>query len=142
MEKKLSAGEEVSSYCTRCKLDLTHIIIAMVGQRIVKVQCRTCGSIHSYRSRETVGRTAAAGERRSGAVRKSQEPVRTVIDRWEAGMAKAEGRETPYDMGRTYKEGDIIAHPFFGKGIVLRTHYRKCDVLFRDKERTLAAANA
>ncbi|MCC6347219.1 MAG: hypothetical protein IT388_08550 [Nitrospirales bacterium] len=141
MEKKLSAGEEVSSYCTRCKLDLGHIIIAMVGQKIVKVQCRTCGSIHSYRNRETTKRTPGNGDRRSGAARKALEPVRTTIDKWEAGMAQAKGRELSYDMGQSFQEGDVIAHPLFGKGIVLRTHYRKCDVLFRDKERTLAAAN-
>ncbi|MBZ0156023.1 MAG: hypothetical protein K8I29_07375 [Alphaproteobacteria bacterium] len=141
MERKLSAGEEVSSYCTRCKLDLTHIVIAMVGQKIVKVQCRTCGSIHGYRNREPVKRAAGGGEHRTGGVRKSQEPVRTGIDMWEAGMAKARGRELPYDMGQSFEEGDIIAHPSFGKGVVLRTHYRKCDVLFRDRERALASAN-
>ena len=34
MAKPITAGSEVDSYCTKCKLDLNHRIIAMVGDTI------------------------------------------------------------------------------------------------------------
>ena len=49
MSKKPSAGGLVATYCTKCKLDLGHTIMAMVGEKIVRVKCRTCGSEHNYR---------------------------------------------------------------------------------------------
>ena len=45
----LRAGVEVDAYCTRCKMDLTHKIIAVVGNKPVKVECRTCYGTHNYR---------------------------------------------------------------------------------------------
>src|SRR5262245_60609736 len=47
--KKARTGGEIDSYCTKCRLDLTHRIIAMVGDVVKKVECKTCGSHHLYR---------------------------------------------------------------------------------------------
>ena len=52
---KLKVSGEVDSYCTKCKLDLAHRIIAMVGDQPKKVECRTCGSHHLYRRPKSLG---------------------------------------------------------------------------------------
>jgi len=51
MENKPAAGEHTACYCTKCKMDLGHTIVAMVGDKIIRVKCRTCGSEHNYRDR-------------------------------------------------------------------------------------------
>ena len=47
--KKPKTGGEIDAYCTKCKLDLGHRIIAMVGDAVKKVECKTCNSHHLYR---------------------------------------------------------------------------------------------
>ena len=44
-----TAGDEVDSKCTKCKLILAHTIVAMVGDQIARVKCNTCGGEHAYR---------------------------------------------------------------------------------------------
>ena len=44
-------------------------------------------------------------------------------------------------MSGKYRIGDIVLHNTFGKGVVRKTYYNKCDVLFKDKERLMASAN-
>ena len=43
-------GGEVDVFCTRCKMELGHTILAMVGQTIARVQCNTCRGQHAYRA--------------------------------------------------------------------------------------------
>ena len=38
MSRRLTVASEVDAYCTKCKLDLGHRIIAMVGDVIKKVE--------------------------------------------------------------------------------------------------------
>src|SRR4051794_27869076 len=43
------AGQEIDAFCTKCKMDLLHKIVAEVKGRPVKVECRTCYTTHMYR---------------------------------------------------------------------------------------------
>lgn len=138
MSKVYSAGDEVDSYCTRCRLNLNHTIIAMVGPKVVKVKCKTCGSVHSYRN---VDKIVKSSSRESSSPESRSAPVRTVEAVWQARVNEAKGPEIPYDMGRVYRAGDVVVHAVFGKGIVQRADYKKCTMLFRDKERVLVTAN-
>jgi hypothetical protein len=42
-----------------------------------------------------------------------------------------------YSMSGSFKADDVVNHSTFGKGIVIRTSYRKMDVVFSDKLRIL-----
>jgi len=42
-------GDIVEDYCTRCKLSLDHSIVAMNGEEVLQVRCRTCNGEHKYR---------------------------------------------------------------------------------------------
>ena len=42
-------GDYIDDHCSRCKRTTDHSIVAMVGEEIVKVMCRTCSSEHKYR---------------------------------------------------------------------------------------------
>lgn len=139
MKRKLSAGDEAASYCTRCKLDLNHVIIAMVGEKIVKVKCKTCGSEHKFKGMTHTKRDKETKRRVSPKSR--PDTTKSLEALWESSIAGAKGAEISYDMGRSYRVGDVIVHNIFGRGVVLKTYFRKCDVIFKDKERLLASSN-
>ena len=44
-------GGEVVAFCTKCRMDLAHTIIAMDGTKPARVQCNTCNGQHNYRGK-------------------------------------------------------------------------------------------
>lgn len=44
----LGPGDRIEARCTRCNDITGHVIVALVGEEIVKVECRACGSVHKY----------------------------------------------------------------------------------------------
>jgi hypothetical protein len=135
----LSAGKDVDSYCTKCKLELGHLIVAMVGDKIAKVKCKTCGGTHNYR--------VVKAQKSAGTAKKATAPkIPKEIGKppevlWQERISKARGTESPYGMGKAFKIGDIIAHELFGKGVVLQVASKKCTAIFVDKERIMVSAN-
>ena len=137
---KLSAGKEIDSYCTKCKLELGHLIVAMVGDKIAKVKCNTCGSVHNYRAVNKVQKTGSPAKKTSTPkIQKDMGKPPEVL--WQERISKARGTEIPYEMGRVFKVGDVIAHELFGKGVVLQIASKKCTAIFVDKERIMVSAN-
>ena len=116
--------------CNRCELLLTHTIIAMVGSKVVKVHCNTCGTDHAYRATPGArsARTAPAAAPRHPDVR------------WEtrvAGRDPASAKK--YSPKNTYQVNDLIDHPNFGLGVVIVNRSDKIDVVFKVGEKTLMA---
>jgi len=132
LEKRL-AGENIASWCTKCKLGLDHAIVAVDGATIAKVKCKTCGSTHKFRD--------PADVKKPRTVKKREDAVKAAETLWETCVATAKGRERTYDRGGKYRVGDVVLHDTFGKGIVRKLYFNKCDVLFKDKERLMASAN-
>lgn len=156
--RKLTTGGEVVSWCTKCRMDLVHRIIAMVAGVPVKVECKTCGSHHRYRRAaedrvaETRTRTttsssgATASKPRSASARAmaeaAEENQRERL--WQSKIAgQAAHAFTLYTPRQAFKDGDLMRHTKFGDGFVLRViDAHKIEVLFRDGPRTLAHAIA
>jgi len=132
MLEKYSAGENIASLCTKCKLNLDHAIVAMDGETIVKVKCKTCGSVHKFRNPADPPKVRAP---------RAKKDSKTAVSVWENGIASARGKEHSYSMGSKYRVGDIVNHDTFGKGVVQKLYTNKCDVLFQDKERLMASTN-
>lgn len=42
-------GDYIDDYCSRCKFVSDHAVVAMVGEEVKKVRCRTCNNEHNYR---------------------------------------------------------------------------------------------
>lgn len=133
MLEKRSAGDNIASYCTKCKLGLDHVVVAMDGETIVKVKCKTCGSAHKFRD--------PAAVKKPRAVKKQEDAVKAAETLWESCLATAKGKERTYEMGGKYRVGEVVLHDTFGKGIVRKLYMNKCDVLFKDRERLMASAN-
>ncbi len=137
MPRKPSAGGFIDAYCTKCKVDLGHTVICLVGEKIARVKCRTCGSEHNYRDRakKTAARKRTTMSAKKALLMKNPEGV------WVEAMNKATGAEIPYDGIRLYKPGQVVAHPVFGSGVVLEAAEKKVTIIFKDKERKLVSGN-
>ncbi|HFE47306.1 MAG TPA: hypothetical protein ENJ18_17765 [Nannocystis exedens] len=62
-------GKDLDAWCTRCRLDTTHIIVSLKADGLSpkRVECTTCGGQHNYRPPKMAKETAKAS-RGSGAV--------------------------------------------------------------------------
>lgn len=135
MKEKISAGKNIEAYCTKCKLNLDHTVMAMEGEAIARVRCKTCGGAHKFREPADVKKVTKTRTKKAAGAKATAELV------WEAGIAEAKGKEHSYAMTAKYRVGDIVNHQIFGKGIVMKLYTNKCDMLFKDKERLMASAN-
>lgn len=43
-------GDEVDDFCAKCKRLTNHFILAMVGDTVVRVRCRTCYNEQEFRN--------------------------------------------------------------------------------------------
>ena len=133
MLETIKAGENIASYCTKCKLNLDHAIVALTGETIAKVKCKTCGSLHKFKD--------PADVKKPRAVKKKVDSVQIAETLWETSLSETKGKERVYDMSGKYRVGDVVLHNTFGKGVVRKLYLNKCDMLFKDKERLMASAN-
>jgi hypothetical protein len=154
--KKPKTGGEIDAYCTKCKLDLTHRIIAMVGEAVKKVECKTCGSHHLYRRPKTERDAAQArmvkraedrkvaatggGGTKAERVARAEKAEREQTSVWEHAIAgKPTTAFTAYRISLTFGQGDLIRHSKFGDGVVAKViDQTKVEILFKDGPRTMA----
>ena len=142
MSRQLSAGNTIETRCTRCKGILNHSIVAMVGEKIVRVECSTCHGVHAYHPVKTPKETAAtkSSSKKAAAPRKTKaDPEAAARAEWaelQPGMNPEQA--IPYDMTRVYRLKNLLSHPNFGLGIVqLVIPPNKIDVLFQDGKKRL-----
>jgi len=135
MLEKNSPGQNIDSYCGKCKLNLDHTIMTMDGETVAKVRCKACGSSHKFRS------PLDAQKIRKPRAKKGAGEAATAEIIWAAGLAEAKGKERDYSMASRYRVGDIVNHQTFGKGVVVKLYANKCDMLFKDRERLMASTN-
>ncbi len=143
MGKEPATGEEIVSYCTKCKLDLDHTIVAMKEDKVARVVCRTCNGEHNYRDRSKKKATAAkkASTKKTTTPTKRRSSAKNPETLWKAALENTQRAEVPYNMSKAFKINDIILHKTFGKGVVLETAARKMTLIFEDKERKLVSSN-
>jgi len=121
--KKLSAGDIIEARCTRCRDILNHRIVAMVGDKIVKVECNTCGGTHNYHppAAPKTARTTTSGAVKKPASPRAAKPDSAAAEReeWTQLMAEKDvAKAVAYDMNRKFSKGEVVRHPSFGLGIV------------------------
>jgi len=126
-------GGEVDATCTRCKMDLAHTILAMVGSKIARVRCNTCGSDHVYRGTQSSSRSVAARPRASS----TEKVPKTIVGFDEQLAALDVGKAQDYRPDLPFAVDQVVRHPTFGLGIVRAVRQDKMDVAFKSAERTL-----
>jgi hypothetical protein len=155
-------GGEIISYCTKCKLDLNHVIHAMVGELPVRVECFTCHSTHKYHepkeakaaakaakvltSVKPVNRPANGASTRSSSSsetsfdtpRNRKAPPIDPAETWANLLKGRTNAAKSYDMTASFDVGDVVEHPSFGMGVVeKRLEPQKISVVFRDGAKNL-----
>ena len=114
-------------------MELAHTILAMVGQKVARVRCNTCGSDHVYRGTQSSSR-AAAGRPRAAAAEKTP---KSIVG-FEAQLAALDvSKAQDYHPDQSYAVDQVLRHPTFGLGIVRAVRQDKVDVAFKAAERTL-----
>lgn len=132
---QLTVGKDVLSYCTKCKLNLGHTIVAMKDSKhIAKVKCNTCNSLHAYKDPSSASKQSKTRTRKTAA---SPSKVISVADLWMEKMSSTKRKSTPYAIDNKFAEGDIIDHVKFGPGIVEKVVDDKIEVIFRHEIKTL-----
>ena len=135
MQDKHKTGQNIDSFCRRCKLSSEHTIMELDSGTVSKVRCKSCGSTHKLQSAADAPKVRKPGKKQGAGEAAAAELV------WAAGLAKAKGDGCDYSMSADYRVGDIVNHQTFGKGIVLKLYVNKCDMLFKDGERLMASTN-
>lgn len=150
MPRPLKVGGDVDSWCTKCRLMLTHRIVAMVGPKPARVECETCHSQHNYRERapgdapakqpRIAGTSSAPRPARVSSVSKLEQERRDREHSWERAVTGKLATEfVKYDVKAQFKVGDLVKHTKFGDGVVTQVvDAHKVEVLFRDEPRRLA----
>lgn len=132
---KFTVGKDVLSYCMKCKLSLSHIIVSMKDPSTLgKVKCNTCQTIHAYRDPSNQGKKVRTRSIIPGAKSKSI----SVSELWTEQMSKmTTGKPKTYSIREKFLEGDVIDHKKFGPGIVQVLIDDKIEVLFQHEMKLL-----
>lgn len=137
-----SVAKEVLAYCTSCKMDLMNMIVAMKGDRIAKVQCKTCSKEHTYKAPKGITEpTAKKPSKKSKA--KTGEGMTAegtpIALEWEKLMNTHKNNPMKsYSTKGHFLLGDKLSHPSFGDGIVGKLIYpNKIEVIFKTDVKVL-----
>ena len=137
--KPLAAGSEIDAYCTKCRMDLGHRIVALVAGKPKRVVCMTCNSEHAYHPPKA-GSVARPATARPSSPPKSRQKPGASVNEWEQRVAgQGAAAFIRFSMHRTYRRGDLVLHGKFGEGYVADVlEDGKVSIMFRDGPRTLA----
>jgi len=148
--RPLSAGSTIENHCTRCRTLTNHTIVAMVGEKIVRVECNTCRSHHNYHPVKAPKEAKVPKAPREPAAAKASQKKATTPRTSKAdpqAAARAEwtalqpgwnpAQAVQYDMNGKYRVNNLLLHPQFGLGIVQLALPNKIDVLFQEGKKRL-----
>jgi hypothetical protein len=138
-------GDDVEAWCTRCRMNLNHRIIAMVGNIIQRVACLTCGSQHKFyppknqtpeEKEERVERRPQPDKTRKPASRAANK----AYGEWTTFMKEMPPGTVakPYKISESYGPSEYVEHPLFGTGRVLEiVGAEKIQVIFKEGRKIL-----
>lgn len=149
-KKKPYTGGEIDAFCTKCKMDLNHRIIAMVVDDVKRVECLTCHGQHNYRrpaaererEKEQKAHTKAihAGTSTKREPKSAPKTERSNKASWEKSIAgQPASAFKSYSIKSGFNPGDLVRHSKFGDGVIARVlDPHKVEILFEDGPRTMA----
>lgn len=133
-------GGEIDAACGKCELNLAHTIIAMVGPKVVKVKCNTCGGEHTYRGVQPLVKIQSYAAPRKSSSSSSSAPRRApvVVMTWdEQFKGKDLTKAKKYSPRETFVVDDVVDHPTFGLGLVRAVRDGKVEVAFKQEDKLL-----
>jgi hypothetical protein len=129
-------AKDVISYCTSCKRNLVHVIVALNGEKIARVLCRSCKKEHAYHPSKGV-KEASTKKRTSktSPVKKAEKTLKA----WQTALEKCNSLPGKvYSLTGLFDDGDKIDHGTFGMGVVNKLiKPNKMEVLFEEGTKIL-----
>lgn len=137
-----NVGSDVEALCNTCG-DVWHVVVAKLGEKITKVECKQCGKQHRFKptgdapaanlepARRKVVKSPELG---AGKVKSATRP------RASSGSAIVHDPDKPirtYAIGERYVLGEQIDHSKFGPGVVCGVENDKIRVNFAEGTKTL-----
>lgn len=145
------AGNEVDAWCTKCRMDLLHRVVAAVAGKPKRVECQTCHTQHNYRApkgakeplpREgeaTSTRTPKAKAPKAAKAAKIPKRLQPMVSEWESRvLGQTSSAFAAYSASGSFSANQLLRHKSFGDGYVAEVmEDNKINVIFRDGPRTL-----
>ncbi len=138
---KVSAGSDIQAKCNKCG-EVWHVVVAMVGEKIAKVQCKECMAYHRFRApgdAKKPPKAATTRRRTTTTTAKAKKDALPPGPMVEADLSKP---TRPYSAAETFAIGQRVDHPKFGTGIVEVSGAGKLQVFFTVGRKTLAQAKS
>lgn len=131
----VKVASEVLAYCSQCKMDLAATVVAMKGDQIVRVECKTCKKERGYKPPKGVTDPKAAPAKKTRASKSKadgEKADRSIAAEWQKIMlAHPNSPVVNYSTKAKFAVGDKVKHPTFGDGIVMKHIYpNKAEVIF------------
>jgi hypothetical protein len=140
------ASKEIVAYCSSCKLDLDHIIVALDGEKIKKVLCKTCDKEHVYKApkgekappkkkkakAKTKAKTKAKPKKKTRA--KAKKKTISPFEEWEKAMEQVkDAPSVVYAQDGSFGVGEKVDHSKFGQGLITKLiQPNKMEVIFEE----------
>lgn len=132
-------GADIEALCSKCG-DVWHVVVAKVGEDIVRVLCKECGAQHRYRNPK--GTTPA--RRSSSSSSSTPRPPREVkiVQRFDTPAVAADLSKAvrTYKASERFVVGERVEHPTFGTGVVETAESGKMTVFFAVGRKLLVQA--
>ncbi len=143
---KTGPGDDVDAWCTKCKMTLSHRVIATVGSTIQRVKCLTCNGEHKYHPPKTEKVKAPAKKPTRAAVEKAKKAAMAKpspeksLGEWTTFMRDypEDGAPRTYRVTENFHLGEFVEHPVFGAGKVTDiVGAGKIEVAFKEGRKVL-----
>jgi predicted nucleic acid-binding Zn-ribbon protein len=137
-----AVGQDIEDICTRCG-DTWHVVMAKVGERVIKVVCKLCGGQHNYRGEKNKPAASDGSASSSSTSTWGRARKRRTKDETPAPVIPAFDPSKPpraYSPRDSYYPGERVVHANFGTGVVSSSLPGKVEVQFPTGPRTLACA--
>jgi hypothetical protein len=123
--EKLGVGGHIDAPCGKCKRVTSHVVLAKVGSKPTRVECRVCHAAHAYKAPDGTAPRARRDPAKTAKVAASPEAA------WAESMRRAQGEAVPYTASGRYTVGTRVKHSRFGDGVVVRlSSPTVCEVIF------------
>jgi len=132
-----AVGADVEALCSKCG-DVWHVVVAKVGEQIVKVHCKECGGEHRYKSPHSVPKAKRAPPSMRERAERELAP-KAPVERFEKPAVAADLTKPvrTYRASEKFEVGDRVDHPNFGQGVVEVSEPGKVTVFFGSGRRVL-----
>jgi hypothetical protein len=135
-------GADIEALCSKCG-DVWHVVVAKVGEDIVRVICKECGAQHRYRNPKLKGQPARRASSTSSSS-STPRPARTaaVVQRFDTPAVAADLSKAvrTYKASEKFAVGERVEHPTFGTGVVESAEPGKITVFFAVGRKMLVQA--